>query len=61
VLWLSKEERDEMLTIYGGLDELNFAKPMPFAFTEHGFSMLSGLCTEIGPSRHLYIILHSEF
>jgi hypothetical protein len=50
-----------MLTIYGGLDELNFAKPMPFAFTEHGFSMLSGLCTEIGPSRHLYIILHSEF
>lgn len=40
---LSKEERDEVITICDDLAALKFARTMPFAFTEHGLAMLSSV------------------
>ena len=40
---LIKKERDEVITICDDLKPLKFAKTMPFAFTEHGVAMLSGV------------------
>jgi len=40
---LSREERDEVITICDDLKPLKFARTMPFAFTEHGVAMLSSV------------------
>jgi len=40
---LSKEERDEVITICDDLAALKFARTMPFAFTEDGLAMLSSV------------------
>ncbi len=40
---LSREERDEVITICEDLESLKFARTMPFAFTEHGLAMLSSV------------------
>lgn len=40
---LSREERDEVITICDDLASLKFARTMPFAFTEHGLAMLSSV------------------
>jgi len=37
---LSREERDEVITICDDLASLKFARTMPFAFTEHGLAIL---------------------
>lgn len=39
----NREERDEVITIRDDLKSLKFARTMPFAFTEHGVAMLSGV------------------
>ena len=40
---LSREERDEVITICDDLEPLKFSRSMPFAFTEHGLAMLSSV------------------
>lgn len=40
---LSKEERDEVITICDNLSSLRFARTFPFAFTELGVAMLSSV------------------
>ena len=40
---LSREERNEVITICDNLNPLKYAKTMPFAFTEHGLAMLSSV------------------
>jgi len=40
---LTKEEKDEVITICDDLSPLKFAKTMPFVFTEHGLAMLSSV------------------
>ncbi len=40
---LSRDERDEVITICDDLSPLKFARTMPFAFTEHGVAMLSSV------------------
>ena len=40
---LTKEEKDEVITICDDLAPLKFAKTMPFVFTEHGLAMLSSV------------------
>ena len=40
---LSREERDEVITICDDLETLKYARTMPFAFTEHGLAMLSSV------------------
>ena len=40
---MSREERDEVITICDDLETLKYARTMPFAFTEHGLAMLSSV------------------
>lgn len=40
---LTKEERDEVITICDDLKPLRYAKTMPYAFTEYGVAMLSSV------------------
>lgn len=40
---LTAAERDEVVTICDNLATLRFARTVPFAFTEHGVAMLSGV------------------
>ncbi len=40
---LSREERNEVITICDNLNPLKYAKIMPFAFTEHCLAMLSSV------------------
>ena len=40
---LTREERDEVITICDNLSPLRFARTMPYAFTEHGVAMLSSV------------------
>ncbi|MFH2202223.1 MAG: ORF6N domain-containing protein [Elusimicrobiota bacterium] len=40
---LSKEERDEVVTISDHLKNLKYSYQMPLAFTEHGVAMLSSI------------------
>lgn len=40
---LTRDERDDVITICDDLKPLKYARTMPFAFTEHGVAMLSGV------------------